>query len=54
MVKVLVLSFHEELPIPPLEKLKSDELVIELLKSLRKTSVLPKSKLLIVSKELGV
>ena len=54
MVKVLVPSFHDELPIPPLVKLKSEELVMELLRSLPKTSVLPKSKLLIVSKELGV
>ena len=54
IVKVLVLLLRDELPIPPLEKLKSEELVIKLRKSLPKTSVLPGRKLLTVSRELGV
>jgi hypothetical protein len=33
MVKVLVPSSHEELPMPPLVKLKSEELLIVLLRS---------------------
>ena len=54
MVKVLVLWFHDELPMPPLVKVKKEELLIVLLRSLPKTSVLPGAKLLIVSNELGV
>ena len=41
MVKVLVPSFHDELPMPPLVKVKKEELLIVLLRSRPKTSVLP-------------
>jgi hypothetical protein len=40
-VMVKVLPFHDELPIPPLVKVKKEELLIVLLRSLPKTSVLP-------------
>jgi len=41
MVKVLLPSCHDELPMPPLVKVKKEELLIVLLRSLPKTSVLP-------------
>jgi len=41
MVKVLVTSFHDVLAIPPLLKVKKEEPLIMLLRSLPKTSVLP-------------
>ncbi len=41
MVMVLVLWFHEDLVIPPLVRVKKEELLIVLLRSLPKTSVFP-------------
>ena len=54
MVKVLVPLSQMELAMPPLVKAKNELLVMLPLKSFLKTNVLPKSKLLIVSKALGV
>ena len=54
MVKVLVPAFQLKLLIPPLLKAKSDEFVMEEVRSVLKVRVLPKLKLSMLSRELGV
>ena len=53
IVKVLVPEFQEELAMPPLVKVKNEGLLISLVRSLPKISVLPKSKLLMVRVDTG-